>query len=116
LRVFPTAAALGTVSIRKLARLCYDGSDHVGDALARDLIEAAKLSVGAHYTEPYQLQLRCGCENIDVLRRRLRSVENDIERRLEQRDVGKLFKTIVGIGPQTAACIMGEIADPARFQ
>ena len=112
---YPTAAALRTVSIRKLARLCYDGSHHVGEALARDLIEAAKQSVGAHHGEPYQLEVRYACEDINVLRRRLRSLEHDIERRLEQHDVGKLLTTIEGIGPQTAACIMAEVGDPARF-
>jgi transposase len=29
--------------------------------------------------------------------------------------VGKLLTTIEGIGPQTAACIIAELGDPARF-
>jgi transposase len=45
----------------------------------------------------------------------LRALEDDIERRLMQHEVGKLLTTIDGIGPQTAACIMGEVGDPARF-
>jgi transposase len=112
---YPTAAALHTISVKKLARLVYDGSHHVGEALARRLIEAAQQSVGAHHGEPYQLQVRYACEDIDLLRRRLRSLEGDIERRLMQHEVGKLLTTIDGIGPQTAACIMAEVGDPARF-
>ena len=47
------------------------------------------------------------------MRRRLRALEGDIERRLMQHEVGKLLTTIDGIGPQTAACIMAEAGDPA---
>src|SRR5262249_12354491 len=63
----------------------------------------------------YQLQVRYACEDLDVLRRRLCSLDSDIERRLEKHEVGKLFTTIEGIGPQTAARIIAEVGDPARF-
>jgi transposase len=112
---YPTAAAFRKVSVKKLARLVYDGCHPVGEELARTLIEAAKQSVGAHHGEPYQLEVRYACEDIDLLRRRLRALEGDIERRLMQHEVGKLLTTIEGIGPQTAACIMAETGDPARF-
>lgn len=112
---YPTAAALRKISVKKLAKLVYDGSHHLGETLARSLIEAAKQSVGAHHSEPYQLQVRYACEDIELLRRRLRSLEGDIERRLMQHEVGKLLTTIDGIGPQTAACIMAETGDPNRF-
>jgi transposase len=114
---YPTATAFRRVSVKKLARLVYDGSHHVGEELAGTLIEAAKQSVGfgAHHGEPYQLQVRYACEDIELLRRRLRALEDDIERRLMQHEVGKLLTTIDGIGPQTAACIMAETGDPSRF-
>jgi transposase len=112
---YPTAAAFRSVSVKKLARLVYDGRRQVGEELARTLIGAAEQSVGAHHGEPYQLQVRYACEDIDLLRRRLRALESDIEGRLMQHEVGKLLTTIDGIGPQTAACIMGEVGDPARF-
>ncbi|HTT75756.1 MAG TPA: IS110 family transposase [Candidatus Binataceae bacterium] len=112
---YPTAAALRTVSARRLARLCYDGSHNVGEELARALLAAAKQSVAAHHGEPYQLQMRYACEDLSVLRRRLRSLDSDIERRLQQHEIGKLLTTIEGIGPQTAARIIAEVGDPARF-
>ena len=112
---YPTAAAFRTVSVKKLARLVYDRHHQIGQELARMLIEAAKQSVGAHHGEPYQLQVRYACEDIELLRRRLRALEGDIERRLMEHEVGQLLTTIEGIGPQTAACIMGELGDPARF-
>ena len=112
---YPTAAAFRSLSVKKLARLVYDGRHQVGEELARALIEAATQSVGAHHGEPYRLQVRYACEDIDLLRRRLRALESDIEQRLAQHQVGSLLTTIDGIGPQTAACIMAELGDPARF-
>jgi transposase len=64
---------------------------------------------------PTGCRVRYACEDIDLLRRRLRALEDDIERRLMQHEVGKLLTTIDGIGSQTAACIMGEVGDPSRF-
>jgi len=112
---YPTAAALRNVSVKKLAGLRYDGRHHVDEELARDLIGAAKLSVGRHQSEPYRLQVYYACEDIVMPRRRVRELEGDIERRLEQHPVGKLLNSIAGIGPQTAACIIAELGDPARF-
>jgi transposase len=43
---YPTAAAFQGVSVKKLARIIYDGSHKVGEELARALIEAAEKSVG----------------------------------------------------------------------
>jgi Transposase IS116/IS110/IS902 family len=43
------------------------------------------------------------------------SIEADIARRFEHHQVDKLLTTIEGIGPQTAACIIAELGDPARF-
>ena len=42
---YPTARSFARVSIRKLARLAYDGRHHVGEVLARTLIEGAKVLV-----------------------------------------------------------------------
>jgi transposase len=112
---YPTAAAMGKVSVKRLANLRYDGRHHIGETLARELHDAAKLSVGRHQSEPYQLRIRYACEDIVRLRQRLRELDADIARRLERHQVGKLLTTIEGIGPQTAACIIAELGDPARF-
>ena len=112
---YPTAAALRKASIKRLAGLRYDGRHQVGEVVARTLIASARSSVGYHQSEPYRLQVRYACEDIGLLRRRLRELEGDIERRLEHHQVGKLLTTIDGIGPLTAACIIAELGDPARF-
>jgi transposase len=113
---FPTAQAFLGVSVRRLARLCYDGHHRVGEELARSLIEAAKVSVGHHHGFAYRVQVRHACEDLDVLRRRLRELEHDIERFLMEHEVGSLLTTIDGIGVQTSARLIAELGDPALFR
>jgi len=38
-----------------------------------------------------------------------------IKQKLEQHDLGKLLTTINGVGAQTAAYLIAELGDPARF-
>ena len=113
---YPTAAAFGGVSARRLASLRYDGRHRVGDELARTLLDAAARSVGRHHAEAYRIQVRYACEDLDLLRRRLRTLEGDIARMLDHHEVGTLLTTIDGIGPQTAARLVAELGDPAGFR
>src|SRR6266478_1509862 len=112
---YPTAASFRGVSVKKLARIVYDGSHKVGEELARSLIEAAEKSVGSHHSEPYRLRIKYLCEDLDVLRRRVKDLARDIECKLDGHEVGKLLTTIDGVGPLTAACLITELGDPARF-
>jgi transposase len=80
------------------------------------LIEAAEKSVGSHHSEPYRLRIKYLCEDLDVRRRRLKDLARDIELKLDDRAVGKLLTTIDGVGPLTAACLIAELGDPARFR
>ena len=116
LHEYPTAAAFTGVSVRRLAGLRYDGRHRVGDDLARPLVDAAARSVGRHHGEAYRIQVRYACEDLDLLRRRLRTLEGDIERMLDRHEVGSLLTTIAGIGPQTAARLVAELGDPANFR
>jgi transposase len=86
-------------SVKKLARIVYDGSHKIGEELARTLIEAAAESVGSYHSEPYRLRIKYLCEDLDVLRRRLKDLVRDIERKLDDHEVGKLLTTIDGSGP-----------------
>lgn len=112
---YPTARAFQGVSVKRLARLRYDGRHKVGDELAAQLVEAAKRSVGQHHGEVYRVQVRYTCEDLGVLRRRIRELERDIERKLGEHEVGMLLTTIDGIGPTTAARIIARLGDPAAF-
>ena len=113
---YPTAASFRGASVKKLARIVYDGSHKIGEELARALIEGAARSVGSYHSEPYRLRIKYLCEDLDVLRRRLKDLARDIERKLDEHEVGKLLTTIDGVGPLTAACLIAELGDPARFR
>lgn len=115
LREYPTAEAFLGLPWKRLAKLCYDGRHKVGDELAKGLVEAAKTSVGRHHGPAYRVQIRCACEDLDVLRRRLRELDSDIERTLRDHEVGTLLTTIDGIGPTTAARLVAELGDISSF-
>lgn len=116
LKDYPTAQAFVGVREGALANLKYDGRHFVGRELARQLIEAAKLSVGAHHAAPYRLQVKYFCQDIDTLRERLRTLDGDIETGLDKHEVGKLLTTIDGIGTGTAARLIAVLGDPADFR
>jgi transposase len=101
--------------VRRGAALRYDGRHKVGEDLAAALIAAAAGSVGRHHGEAYRIQVRYTCEDLDVLRRRLRDLERDIDRLLEQHEIGRLLTTIEGIGPQTAARLVATFGDFSSF-
>ncbi|MGH8581907.1 MAG: IS110 family transposase [Gammaproteobacteria bacterium] len=113
---YPTAAAFHGVSAKRLAALRYDGRHRVGEELAGLLIAAAKHSVGHHHGETYRVQVRYACEDLDILRRRLRQLDRDIEGTLGAHEVGTLLTSIQGIGPNTAARLIAELGDPADFR
>ena len=108
LSCYPTAASFRGASVKKLAPIVYDGSHKIGEELAHALIEAAANSVGSHHSEPYRLRIKYLCEDLDVLRRRLKDLARDIECKLDGHEVGKLLTTIDGVGPLTAACLIAE--------
>lgn len=115
LHEYPTAEAFHGLAPGRLSRLRYDGRHAVGPELAKALIEAARVSVGRHHGHAYRLQVHHCCEDMDLLRRRLREIGDNIQRTLAAHEVGTLLTTIDGIGPTTAARIIAEVGDPAGF-
>jgi transposase len=111
----PTAAAFLPVKEADLADLKYDGRHTVGTSRAREIIAAAKVSVGAHHGAPYAQQVRFLCEDLITLRKRIKQLDDDIEAVVERHAVAKLLADMDGIGPTTAARIIAEIGDPASF-
>jgi transposase len=112
---FPTARSFASAKPAHIAKLPYGTKSKVGEELARALILAAKTSVGAHHGEPYKLQVAYACEDLDLLRKRLRAVSSDIDGLISKHEIGNLLVTIPGIGPQTAARILAEAGDLDRF-
>jgi transposase len=78
-------------------------------------VNTAKNSVGRHHSDTYRREIAYACEDIVALRGRLRELGRDIKQKLEQHDLGKLLTTINGVGAQTAAYLIAELGDPARF-
>jgi len=115
LQAYPTAKAFQEASVGEVAGLRYDERHRVGDALAKQLIELAQHSVGAHHGPAYQVQVRYLCEDLDVLRKRLGDIDDDIAEQLAAHEVGTLLTTIDGIGPTTAARLVAELGNPADF-
>jgi transposase len=113
---YPTAEAFRAGSIKRLARRRYDGQHRVGEELARELVGAAKKSVGHHHGHPYRIQVRFLCQDLCVLRRRLGELDGDIERTIDTNELGRLLTTIDGIGSQTAAKILARVGDPAELR
>jgi transposase len=111
LRHYPTAAAFQGVPVRRVAGLRYAHDQPVGRTVATALLTAAATSVGQHHSAAYRLQVQDICEDLDVLRRRLRTLDRDIERLLERHEIGTLLTTIDGIGPQTAARLVATFGD-----
>jgi transposase len=116
LRQYPTAQAFHRLSRHRLAHLCYDGRHRVGAELAQQLIDAAKISVGSQHSAAHQLGVRYACEDLQTLRARLKQLDGDIAAKLQQHEIGKLLTTIGGIGDNTAACLIAELGNPARFE
>lgn len=111
LRAYPMAAAFQGVPVRRLGSLRSASGQKVGAALAAALLEAAAASVGQHHGAAYRVQVQDICEDLDVLRRRLRTLDRDIEGLLDRHEVGTLLTTIDGIGPQTAARLVATFGD-----
>ena len=89
---------------------------HTGSARnLRALIEAADKSVGAYHSEPYRRRIKYLCEDLELLRRRLKDLARDIGRKVDEHEIAKLIMTIEGVGSLTAVCLIAELGDPARF-
>ena len=116
LHAYPTAKAFADVSSETLAELAFNGRQHVGRPLADALIAAAKQSVGRHHGAAYRLQAQHACEDIDTLRRRIKTIEKDISSALDKHEVGKLLTTIDGIADTTASRLIAELGDIAAFK
>jgi transposase len=116
LSVFPTAKSLAITSVRSVAQIVYDGRHRVGEELARALIAAAKQSVGQHQGPIYAREVKYFCEDIRILRERLKEIDDDLRSQVDRHEVATLLTTIEGIGPNTAARLVAELGDPARWK
>ena len=89
----------------------------VGMKKVRQLIQAAKESVGADYgLESAKLRLRLLIDELEMGERHLDEIESSMERMLYDTGYAQKILSIRGIGVITAAGFLGEVGDPLRFQ
>jgi transposase len=111
-----TAMQFATQPLRQLSRFVYDGKHHVGDELAKQLIETARVSVGKHHGPAYRRQVEEFCADIATLRTRIGDLEDDISGTIKRHETAMLLTTIDGIGETTAARLVAELGDITKFQ
>lgn len=113
---WPTASQLAKQSVKKVAAVVYDGRREIGEDLAKALVSDAKKSIGHHQGAAYTTQAEYLCEDIAVLRNRIKRLDKDIGDTLEKHEVGTLLTTIDGIGENTAARLVAILGDPSHFR
>ena len=113
---WPTAAQLAKQSAAKVARVVYDGRRAIGDELAEALVGDAKKSVGRRTGPAFTTQAEYLCEDIAVLRSRIKKLDKDMSDALGKHEVGTLLTTIDGIGENTAARLVAVLGNPADFR
>lgn len=116
LKALPTAKSYESATARYISKLKSPSGRKVDAELAKELIAAAKVSVGAHHGPAYRAQVEYACEDIEVLRARIKKLAEDIDSTVSRHEIAKLLTTIDGIGPNTAARLVAEIGDFSRFE
>ena len=88
----------------------------VGAKKARELLEAAKVSVGVTYgMESAKIRLcHLLCE-LELIEAQLAVIESFMEQRLQETGYSESLLSIKGVGIVTAASFLGEVGDPLRF-
>lgn len=89
----------------------------VGRKKARQLIDAAKESIGVDYGEDAaRLKLRLLIDELELLEQQTEDLENQMACALSKTDYAEYLLTIKGIGVVTLAACLGELGDPTRFE
>ncbi len=88
----------------------------VGRKKARQLIEAAKESIGVDYgEEAAKLKLRMLIDELELLEQQTEDLEKQMACALNKTDYAEFLLTIKGIGIVTLAACLGELGNPTRF-
>jgi len=89
----------------------------VGIKKVRQLLEAAKESIGVEYgLASAKLRLSLLLDELGMIENHIEEVESSMERMLDATGYAEQLLSIKGIGIVTAASFLGEAGDPLRFQ
>lgn len=117
LRHYPTAqdiVSLGEPALTVLLRKVSRGK--IREARARALFEAARESVGVQEGRSSMLlEIRLMLETIASYDRFIDGLEAEMVRHLEQIPYSRVILSLKGIGPVTAAGLIGEVGDFTKF-
>lgn len=117
LRHYPTAeeiVALGEASLTTVLRKVSRGK--LREDRARALFEAASESVGVHDGRSSMLlEIRLMLETIASYDRFIDGLEVEMVRHLDQIPYSRVILSLKGIGPVTAAGLIGEVGDFTKF-
>lgn len=110
-----SADELAAFDFSELTALLHTSSrGRFGAPKAQQVVDAAKNSIGISFlADAAQLEVGCLIAQIEFLESQVAQVDRAIETLLTQ--LPQHLTSIVGIGPVTAATILGEIGDIQRF-
>lgn len=112
---WPLAKHMAGLDPGELASEVYESRRHIGLKLAEALVAKAGKTVGRHQSEAYALRIKATVSEARLTLKHLKEVDAAISKLLDDDEMGKLLKSIPGIGDVTAAAILSEVGDPTRF-
>lgn len=116
LKAYPGGRALAEADVEELAELVYDKRHRVGKEFATQLVEAARVTVGAHQGGPYSRQIKYYCEDIQTLYARLDEIDREIGEVLNGQKLATVLMSIPGVGPLSIARVLATVGSPASFK
>ena len=117
LRVCPFPSIVKTMGEKKvLAEIKKAVKRTVGIKKVRELMEAAKTSVGVNYgIEAARLRLEQLLDELEMVEKHTGRIETLMEQMLTLTGYAESILSIKGIGIVTAGSFLGEVGDPLRF-
>ncbi|MNX18824.1 Transposase [compost metagenome] len=115
LKLYPTARRMARKEPEELARVQYDGRHTIGLELAEKPVTLAKKSVSQHHGMAHELNVRQLIAQAELLKAQIEEIEQLLSEALDDDEIGRLLRTIPGVGDVTAAVLIGELGDFSLF-
>lgn len=112
---YPSAKAFRQAEPHQIASLCA-GRYNIGASIAAALIAAAHTSVAQYHGAAYDDAVRTFCTDLDMLRQRLRNLDVEIRKSVQDHPLASVLLSIEGLGTLTVARLLARLGDPAHFR